>query len=335
MSARDRPTLATVTCLHYPGERLDSVLPSLDALRGEVAQVIIVLDGVTDEESHTVERWAASRADVVLVVHAAPQGVAQARNAALHAVTAEYIWFIDDDDEWHPRAPERIRAALHARPDVLMFGARYRYGADGDERRADGLTRVAGFSSPAARALLLRGQIHGFLWSKVFARSVLGESPFPPLSSQSDVVGVARAFATATTFRAIPEVLYTYVRRPGSITRISTIRLRNLREAQSLVLAHIPDEALGQYFAAWFYCIGVVRTVARQRVGLAAAREELQLVRRRAREIVLRDVRRENWRTAAWILLLRVSPALCVGLARAAYVALDVARALRSLSRGA
>lgn len=327
------PSLALITCLHRPGDRLGTLLERLEATRGGLAEIIVVLDGVSDDERQRVAAWADGRDEVTVLVAPPPHGVARARNLALRAVGSDYVWFVDDDDRWTPDAVDRIVAALGDRPDLLVFRAEYRHDPDRPGRIADGLDADRAGAGDDALSEFIAGRLHGFLWSKVVARRLWGVDPFPALSSQSDVVGVAAVLARAQTVRFIPHVLYTYVRRPGSITRSSTQRLANLRRAHGLVVASIAervDRARLDAFTAWFYCEAVVRTTARLRIPAPDARLELAEARLTARRLDLAPLARRRPATAALLALMRVDPAVAVGAARAGYATLDAARCARA-----
>jgi glycosyltransferase involved in cell wall biosynthesis len=85
------------------------------AVRSVLGQTLRDLEVVVvDDGSRTpVDLNAAGLADgrVVLLRHETPQGVAQARNAAIAAARGEWVAFLDDDDLWAPDKLERQLAA--------------------------------------------------------------------------------------------------------------------------------------------------------------------------------------------------------------------------------
>lgn len=332
MSGSAHPTVALITCLHYPGDRLADTIARLGETAAYVSEIIVVLDGVTVSERQTVTWWASLLPNVHLIAPAAPLGVARARNLALTAVTSTHVWFVDDDDHWVPDAPRILADSLAQGYDVIAFRARYRDHPGSEGRIVDGLDQSRVVSGADARRMLLGGQLHGFLWSKIFSRRVLGDDPFPDLSSQSDVVGVARALARSRRVRLRPEELYTYINRPGSITRHSAQRLANLHRASELVIHALADDADADHiaeFRAWFLCAGTVRTVARQRMRMRDALPALREARHAARALGRGAASDLGDRLALELAALRISPRLAVALGRVAYRTLDARRALR------
>lgn len=329
------PTIALVTCLHFPGERLADTITRLGETAAHVSEIVIVLDGVTVREWETVSWWASLVPKARVLTPSSPLGVARARNLALTAVTADYVWFVDDDDHWAPDAPRILADSLAEGYDVIAFRARYRDHPASEGRIVDGVDQSRTVTGADARRMLLGGQLHGFLWSKIFSRRVLGDDPFPDMSSQSDVVGVARAFAHSKRVRLRPEELYTYLNRPGSITRHSSQRLANLHRASELVVHALADDADDGHiaeFRAWFYCVGTVRTVARQRMPMKDALPALREARHAARGLGRGAASDLGDRLALELAALRISPTLAVTLGRVAYRMIDARRALRRVA---
>ena len=79
-------------------------------------EVIAVNDGSTD---HTCEVLA-SYANRIRSISLPPSGVSAARNAAVKAAAADYIAFLDADDEWLPEKLARIVPQLDEAPDAVL-----------------------------------------------------------------------------------------------------------------------------------------------------------------------------------------------------------------------
>lgn len=338
---RSLPSLAIVVPVHDPGDRLDELLARLDAVRDTVHQIVIADDGSPIPTALRLADWAATRPSVVLDRVDESTGVARARDRALSRVSSDYVWFVDDDDEWDDAAVPIIALHLRNRPDVLVFRAEYRYRDGTAGRIVDGLDIDETTTGAEALSHLLSGRIHGFLWSKVFRRERLSTPLFPPLTSQSDVVGVARALAAARRVRFIPDILYTYVRRPRSITRVSSPDFGNLLaardhvlEAAFLVEGVVIDRATVDHFAAWFYCAAVLKTVVRQSVPEPERSEALAAAREFAWTLDLALVRSRSLTHGAVIAALRASPRTAAAATAAAYAVLDAGRVVTSRRRG-
>lgn len=97
---------------HVIGRALRSVL----AQTVRPLEIIVVDDGSQDDTA----ALATSRGASVLT-HSEPRGSGIARNTGITAATADWIAFLDSDDEWFPQHLERVWAAADGH--VLVAGA--------------------------------------------------------------------------------------------------------------------------------------------------------------------------------------------------------------------
>src|SRR4051794_9306561 len=82
-------------------------LPSALAQEDVDLEVVVVVDGSTDETASGLESLEDERVRVVR--HARPLGLHRARNAGIAAARGEWVAFLDDDDVW---APWKLRTQL-------------------------------------------------------------------------------------------------------------------------------------------------------------------------------------------------------------------------------
>ncbi len=91
-------------------------------------EVVVVDDGSTDDTPSVL----AGFGDRIRVVRQLKRGVSAARNAGVRASNAEYIAFLDDDDEWMPQKLERSVAVLDQDPNcVLAYTGAFRIDLNG------------------------------------------------------------------------------------------------------------------------------------------------------------------------------------------------------------
>ncbi len=117
------PAITAAIAVHdgeaYLGEAIESVL----AQTRPCEQLIVVDNGSTDRSAEI----AASFPEVELVTEPA-LGVGRARNAALRALSGDYLAFLDADDLWDPRKTELQLAAFEADPSLdLVFGQMHQF----------------------------------------------------------------------------------------------------------------------------------------------------------------------------------------------------------------
>ncbi len=224
---------------------LDSAIEQIEAQTLRTYEVIVVDDASEDATPKLLAEWAARDARVQLLTNAIRLGVARSRNRALRQASGSYLWFADCDDSWSPEILARlVDAARRQQADVVVCGAR-RVRADGHDA---GL--IAGADGPPVRGpddaigRLLRGDIEGHLWNKLFSRSLFNGVEFPPSFAFSDLGAMGTLLASARSVALLNESLYTYVLRPGSILNSKDAGPRDLlvcRERMWSAVEELPD----------------------------------------------------------------------------------------------
>ncbi|MBI1687013.1 glycosyltransferase family 2 protein [Caulobacter hibisci] len=105
---------------------------SIQAQTSPVAEIIIVDDASTDDTPDRVLAMAVEDPRIKLLRQPARAGASAARNRGVNAAAADWIAFLDSDDEWFPEKMALQAAALSAAPDsVASFTAQQIVSDDG------------------------------------------------------------------------------------------------------------------------------------------------------------------------------------------------------------
>ncbi|MEY9853815.1 glycosyltransferase involved in cell wall biosynthesis [Leifsonia sp. EB41] len=339
MTTRDIPPSLTATIIIGVRNAGDGVPVMaerlLDAVSPPGIDAVVIDDGSTDGTGGALAAAFDGSPSITLVRHAESAGIAARRNEALRLARGELIWFVDHDDEWSGAGLATLLASA-GEADVVFARADFAWGPGaGDRRLVDGIAEAEPrtISREAGARMIVDGTIHGFLWSKLFRRDVLGVDPFPLQVSQSDIVGVARAVEGAKAIRVIPDVVYVYRRQPGSITRSRTPDIHALASAHDSVLSLLGSFATAaerDTFTARFLCLASVNTAVRWGVPRPVMGETVRAASGWARPLDLRAVAGRSRPLAAAMVLLRVAPPLLPVALRTALGTLDALRSLRS-----
>lgn len=197
---------------------LHNAVESVCADPGDDWELILVNDGSRDGSGQLCDSYAA-RDSRIRVIHQQNRGPGGARNTGLENAGGEYLFFVDSDDALNPGALDVIRQALGKwEPDILTFD----YLADDGEGHL--IPRTANF---APEGTPFRLEEHPkFLnsmpatWARVWKRSLYINNGirYPDRAFYGeDLQTSGKLFALAESIAYLPECLYRYLDRPGSL----------------------------------------------------------------------------------------------------------------------
>lgn len=209
-------------------------------------EIILVDDGSTDGVCPALcDKNAALHPELIRVIHQENRGLGGARNTGLEAAKGEYVLFVDSDDTLAPDTLAVLRAQIEqTHADIYSFNL---YSHDGLGHKTllepapahDGVFTLAEnpeflFSLPAA-------------WARLWRRDLFINSGirYPGRVWYEDIRTSTKLFAVASSIVILPEPLYYYLARPGSIMRSGNImRSREILEAFDDILQWFEERRL-------------------------------------------------------------------------------------------
>lgn len=206
---------------------LDDCLRSLHAQDYSDYEIICVNDGSTDSSRKMLSEWE-SRLPQMRVINRTNGGLSAARNTGLAAATGNYVVFVDSDDWVEPAMLSRL-AEETGGEDMLCYACR-----KSDSGTTDTLLpeRTDGWSYYNRHALEHREVAFVCVWQRCYRREFLIDNSlcFREGILHEDNEFTPRACLYAKSIKVIPDVLYNYRVRPGSI-----MTTRGLRSKESLI----------------------------------------------------------------------------------------------------
>lgn len=203
----------------------------LDSVLGQTFtdwEAICVNDGSTDGSAAILDDYA--RRDKRFLIIAQPNGgLSAARNTGLAAATGEYVLFLDSDDWVEPTMLKQLAPHCNS-TDMLCFACRRTDNGASDPLQTE---QAAGWDYYNRHALERREVPFVCVWQRCYRRQFLAENRlhFREGILHEDNEFTPRACLAAKTVKVIPDVLYHYRVRPGSI-----MTTRGLRSKESLIL---------------------------------------------------------------------------------------------------
>lgn len=225
-----------------------SVQSAMDQTETDI-EIILVDDGSTDGSQRVCDQYAEIDSRIT-VIHKVNGGLSSARNAGVAVAKAPYILLLDGDDFLHERAVERLLEVSQLYPsDIVQF----QYTEVPEVVKLPELMEVkveaqANTAEEAFRYLYQWGGVCASGCTKLFRKQLLEQFPFEPIRHE-DEMWCTRAFPSNLAITYIPDILYGYVIRPGSIIHSSFNRRKmddvlKVREERIHALSKITCEEL-------------------------------------------------------------------------------------------
>lgn len=238
-SAAARPDEGVDVSVVVPAYNVERYLATaLDRLLAQThpgVEIVVVDDASTDASAEIARGYAERHARVVFVAQQTNQGVAAARERAVAECRGDHVWFVDADDDWSDDAVATLLAAARDTGAAVVCANAVYVTPDGGTRAVGRLPLPGPLSGADAFRALLRGDLTGHLWNKLFARSLLTGIDFTRSRHHSDQAMVAQLLAAAPTVALVEPVVYRYLLRSGSIIRSGTPRSQSLETVAAVV----------------------------------------------------------------------------------------------------
>lgn len=211
-----------------PVYNVEEYLPQcVNSVLGQTYQnleVILVDDGSLDGCPALCDEYA--KADSrVRVIHKENGGASSARNAGLRRASGEYVLFLDGDDWWSDsQAVFRLVERIHkTHPDVLNFS--YSKFVTEDEEpssyfgNAEAMPAMMNTRSEQLRYLTANNLYIASACNKMICRRLFDDKLlFIEGVSTEDIEWSARLLCIAKSFDFVPENIYRYRQRVGSVS---------------------------------------------------------------------------------------------------------------------
>ena len=185
------------------------------------SEVIVALNGCTDQTEEIVKKLAAQNANVKPVY--SEKGVSVARNTGIEQASGEWLMFLDADDYYEDNSQQSIQRCLeNTAIDLWVFGHK----SGNEERRVIDGTKIQTFENSAvlnARVMMLQNPTRYMqAWGKLYRADIIKQNDLRfnttmTLSEDSDFTLRYSKYCSGIGF--VPDVIYHY-----SLIATSTMR---------------------------------------------------------------------------------------------------------------
>lgn len=220
-------TFSIIVPIYNVEAYLSQCLESLQTQDYTDFEVICVNDGSTDGSQKILVEWG-THFPQMRVIDRENGGLSAARNTGLTVATGDYVVFVDSDDWVEPPLLKRLTEEIDG-TDMLCFACQRT-----DNNTYDTLApeQSDGWSYYNRHALEHREVPFVCVWQRCYRREFLEENSlnFREGILHEDNEFTPRACLKAKKVKVIPDVLYNYRVRPGSI-----MATRGMKSKESLI----------------------------------------------------------------------------------------------------
>ena len=211
--------VSVILPVYNVGKYLRQALDSLINQTLKDIEIICVNDGSPDDSANIVREYQKSDERIVLI-NQRNQGVAQARNAGMKKVRAPYLMWCDPDDFYNLDMCEKMyHAIVDHGVDIACCGTKVIYEADEDMAKSDDKYYQIKFLGKQEIDSKHFFDTDVGVWDKIFEMSLIKKYHicFPKGLVYEDAAFFFKYFAVAQSAYYVPDMLYNYLRRAGSI----------------------------------------------------------------------------------------------------------------------
>ncbi|KAB8287537.1 family 2 glycosyl transferase [Bifidobacterium ramosum] len=223
MNMDDRTLVSVIVPVYRVEQYLDECVSGIVAQTHRNLEIILVDDGSPDRCPAMCDAWAA-KDHRIRVIHKPNGGLSDARNAGLDAAGGDCIYFVDSDDTIEPNLVERALDTMSRYDaDLVMFQF--------DTISENGTPLVSDYKHNDFDEVMImtpeeglkaqiKAEIDGYFWSFLAAAPIYKDHgfSFPVGRKIEDMARICNVIGESHRIVRIPEVLYHYRLRGGSIT---------------------------------------------------------------------------------------------------------------------
>lgn len=206
--------ISVIIPIYKVEEYLDECIASVVAQTYKNIEIILVDDGSPDKCPAICDEWQ-KKDNRIRVIHKSNGGLSDARNAGLDISTGKYIIFVDSDDWIMPDMAEKLYNALvRENADIASCGI---INCEKEKTAEWGCEDFAGSSEEIYSLLYDDSKYPVSVWNKLYRRSCWENLRFPVGKICEDAFTTYQLIHNANRIVMIPQALYCYRIRQGSI----------------------------------------------------------------------------------------------------------------------
>ncbi len=225
----------------------DYLKKCLDSIIGQTyrrIEIILVDDGSNDGSEKIVDDYSKTDNRIV-VIHKENGGLSSARNVGIDMAKGDYITFVDSDDFVDSNMIEKmLKEAVDRSADLVICNRIYYYenGKTIVKKKYDKTAEMTPCES--LRELMLGKKYDMAAWAKMYKKELFNDIRFPVGKISEDYFVMYKLFDLSNKVVLIPDHLYYYAQRKGSISKTPKLRYDYIdaaKEQRDYILKKYPN----------------------------------------------------------------------------------------------
>lgn len=278
------PKISVIVPVYNSEKFLPRCLESIfDQTTEEKYEVIAVNDGSTDNSLEILKGYAENFKNLRILTRK-NGGVSSARNAGIAHAKGEYIAFVDSDDFVERDYLEKLySAAEQSSADIAICNYKNTNSENSLSIGCIFRHRSGVFDSgKMLRSLLCDVTVRSYLWNKLYKRELFTENgiEFPLGVHFEDFTIMPKLFYYSRKIVQVPDKLYNYVQRKGSITgSLSSKSIMDYVSAYGNIREFLDEKCALDEYRAYFVFLGIkiACTVVLMLIGCSRRERGLEL----------------------------------------------------------
>lgn len=176
-------------------------------------EILLINDGSPDKCGEICEEYA-KKDKRIRVFHTENKGISAARNLGLDNAKGDYIGFVDADD-WIEREMYEVllRRLEETGTDICACAIRREF----LKGHMDYSIHDAVYLGTEANRALVYGTISNGVWNKIYKKACWANERFPENRTYEEIATIHKVILKARSLSCMPEPLYHYRMRDGSV----------------------------------------------------------------------------------------------------------------------
>lgn len=213
----NKPLISVCIPVYNSAEYLDRCLGSLTRQTYDNLEIIMVIDGVMEDDSLRICREWEKLDHRIKVIEQKHGGLPVARNTGIENVSGDFIGFVDPDDYIEKDMYERLLSGIQSAAgiDICIEGyIEQEEGQKGVQREC--FDKV--LTARDAVSMMINQEVSDYPWNKLYRKRLFDNLRYPEGNNFYDVGTTYKFLELSNKICLIPYAGYHYIRRKNSLT---------------------------------------------------------------------------------------------------------------------